>query len=173
MKQMIRLAATLLVISAVVAGVLAGVNAITKPLIEESNRKKTMQAVEKVLPGGGELLDISTTDAVKAVYCAKAGYAVQVEIAGFNGNISMMVGVDKEGNVMGVSVISHTETAGLGAVAAANNAAGEKFRNQFTEASAPYTVGENIDALTGATITSKAVTAGVNAAVSYVQEVLE
>lgn len=173
MKQVMKLAVTLLTISAVVAGALAGVNAITKPLIEKINWEKTQQAVEEVLPGGGEKLDIPSTDEVESVYASDKGYAVLVAPAGFNGNIRMMVGLDQEGSVLGVAIISHSETAGLGAEAAAKNAAGDAYRKQYAQTDAPYEVGKNIDGLTGATITSKAVTDGVNQAVSYVREVLK
>ena len=69
----------------------------------------------------------------------------------------------------GISVISHTETPGLGAVAAANNAKGEAFRGQFVGQSGVLSVGDQIDGMSGATITSKAVTTGVNAALEFVE----
>ena len=80
-------------------------------------------------------------------------------------------GVNNEGNVLGISIISHTETAGLGAVAAANTSPGEAFRAQFVGQSGSVSVskdGGQIDALTGATITSRAVCVGVNAALAVV-----
>ena len=80
-----------------------------------------------------------------------------------------MVGVDNDGNVSGISIISHTETAGLGAVAAASTPAGENFRGQFVGASGSVAVskdGGQMDAITGATITSRAVCAGVSAALA-------
>lgn len=99
------------------------------------------------------------------------GYAIEVCPTGFDGEISMMVGVDTEGNVLGISIISHTETAGLGAVAAADNAKGEAFRNQFIGMNGTLAVtkdGGTVDAISGATITSRAITEGVNAALEYV-----
>jgi uncharacterized protein with FMN-binding domain len=74
------------------------------------------------------------------------------------------------GKPTGVQVVSHAETPGLGAIAAANNAKGEAFRDQFAGTSGELVVGEDIDAITGATITSKAVTEGVNAALAYVKK---
>ena len=169
----LRLSLTLLVITAVVAAALAGVNAITAPIIAQIQAEKTQAAIEAVLPGGGEVLDQFTdsTGLVEVVYASDAGYAVQVAPAGFDGQISMMVGVDKDGKVLAISIISHTETAGLGAVAAATNSAGEAFRGQYTGASGMLAVtkdGGTIDAITGATITSRAVTEGVNAALACV-----
>lgn len=173
MKHILKLSLTLLIISAIVAGILAGVNAITKPLIEKINLEKTQRAVEEVLPGGGEELDITPQEGIRAVYASETGYAVLVTSSGFGGDIQMMVGVDKTGKVLGISIISHSETVGLGAVAAAKTAAGEAFRNQFSGADAPFAVGTNIDAITSATITSNAVTDGVNRAVTYIEEVLK
>ena len=102
------------------------------------------------------------------------GYAVQVTPGGFDGAIDMMVGIDKGGRVLKIAIISHTETAGLGAVAAAQNAAGEAFRESFVGQSGSLAVtkdGGCIDAITGATITSRAVTEGVNAALACVAAV--
>ena len=168
----LRLSATLLIITALVALALAGVDAITKPVIAELNAQKTQEAVEKVLPGGGSEMTLSGyTGIVKAAYQSDTGYAVLVEPTGFGGTISMMVGVDKAGTVLGVSIISHAETPSLGAVAADKTSAGENFRNQFVGKTGVLAVGNDIDSLTGATITSKAVTDGVNAAVAFVKEV--
>jgi electron transport complex protein RnfG len=160
----LRLSVTLLIIAAMVALALAGVNAITGPVIAELNEKKTQEAVEKVLPGGGEEMTLTgDTGLVKAAYASDAGYAILVEPTGFGGTISMMVGVDKAGNVLGVSIISHAETPSLGAVAADKTSAGENFRNQFVGQSGSVTV----EAISGATITSKAVAAGVDAALAF------
>ena len=174
-KYVLRLALTLLAITAVVAALLAGVNSITKPAIDKLTAEKTQQAIELVLPGGGELMaEGSYTDAtglVSKIYASDTGYAVEVTPGGFDNTITMMVGVDKAGNVLGISIISHTETAGLGAVAAAETPAGIAFRDQFVGQSGSVSVskdGGEMDAITGATITSRAICVGVNAALDCV-----
>ena len=163
----LRLTATLLIITSAVAVALAGVNMITAPVIDAQNAKKTQDAIELVLPGGGEAVAFPATNLVSKVYASEAGYAVEVTPGGFDNTITMMVGIDKAGKVQGISIISHTETAGLGAVAAAGTPAGEAFRDQFVGASGSVAVTKDagqIDAITGATITSRAVCDGVNAA---------
>ncbi len=171
-KYVARLALTLLLITSVVAIALAGVNQVTAPKIAAMNQQKTQQAIEAVLPGGGE--EVAFTDEtglVKAVYQGEAGYAVQVAPGGFNGEVSMMVGIDNAGTVLGISIIKQTETAGLGAVCAAATSAGEQFRGQFAGTSGSVAVskdGGSIDAITGATITSRAVCTGVNAALACI-----
>ena len=170
----LRLALTLFLITAVVAAALAGVNSVTKPVIDKLNAEKTQAAIETVLPGGGALIDTPAVDAGAAigkVYKGENGYAVEVLPSGFDNTITMMVGVDFEGKVLGISVVSHTETAGLGAVAAENTSKGEAFRAQFVGTSGSVAVSKDggaIDSITGATITSRAVCAGVNAALACV-----
>ncbi len=175
-RYVLRLSLTLLLITAVVAGLLAGVNAITKPRIELAKAEKTTKALSAVIPDAHTAKQLEQfpdeSGIVTAVYESDSAYAVQVAPSGFDNAINMMVGVDKTGRILGISVISHTETAGLGAVAAAHNAKGEAFRTQFVGQGGGLAVskdGGSIDALTGATITSRAVTAGVNAAVACVE----
>ena len=166
----LRLALTLLAITAVVAAALAGVNSITAPAIAELNAQKTQEAIELVLPGGGEeMADFPATALVSKVYAGDAGYAVEVTPGGFDNTITMMVGVDTEGKVLGISIIKHTETAGLGAVAAQDTPNGQKFRGYFVGASGSVAVtkdGGTVEAITGATITSRAICTGVNAALA-------
>ena len=167
----LRLAVTLLVIAGVMAAALAGVNAITKPIIEQLTYEKTQAAVSAVLEGGGDEVEFPAMDMVSKVYKGENGYAVEVTPSGFDNTITMMVGVDNDSNVTGISIISHTETAGLGAVAAATTAAGEAFRAQFVGLNGTVGVtkdGGQVEAITSATITSRAVCDGVNAALAVV-----
>ena len=171
----VRLTLTLLIITAVVAALLAGVNEITAPIIAAANEAKTQAAVNEVLPGGGQTIDFTGADAsglVSEVYASETGYAVKVSPNGFGGAIEMMVGIDKDGNVLGISIIKHSETPSLGAVAAAKGSAGENFRNSFVGLSGTVTVskeGGEADTISGATITSRAVADGVNAALDCVK----
>ena len=170
----LRLAGTLLLICAVTAGLLAGVNSITPPIIDELNAAKTQEAISAVLPGGfdTEINDFAdATGIVSKVYQGANGYAVEVGPSGFDNTITMMVGVDNEGKVLGISIVNHTETAGLGAVADADTPKGIAFREQFVGTSGSVSVtkdGGMMDAITGATITSRAICVGVNAALDCV-----
>lgn len=169
-QYVLRLTVTLLLITGIVAAALAGVNAITKDAIADNQEKKTQDALAVVLPDVQGLQKVELTGdsgVVSEVYSDGESYAVKVLPSGFDGTITMMVGIS-EGKVTGISVISHTETPGLGAVAAAQNAKGDAFRSQFVGQEGTLAVGEQIDAMSGATITSNAVVAGVNAALSYV-----
>jgi electron transport complex protein RnfG len=137
-------------------------------MIAELKAAKTQQAIEAVLPGGGQSIDFTDeTGLVTKVYASDAGYAIQVAPMGFGGAIDMMVGVDKEGNVLAISIISQTETAGLGSVAAEKTSKGETFRGQFEGMSGVLAVdkdGGEVDSISSATITTRAIVTGINAA---------
>ncbi len=174
-KYILRLGLTLFVITALVAAALAGVNSITAPRIAAIQAEKIQAAVSAVLPGGGELMEKGSYDdqhgIVTNVYASENGYAVEVTVAGFKPGITMMVGVSPEGKVLAIQVVSHSETAGLGDIAAANTPDGEAYRAQYVGQSGSLAVkkdGGTIDQLTGATVTSRAVTNGVNAALGCV-----
>lgn len=171
MKYILRLTLTLLLITAVVAGLLAFVNELTAGRIDELTRQKAEQAMREVLPAQDYTpLDAALPQGVTEAYRAgDAGYVVRVAPNGFGGTIDLMVGVKADGTVNGVAVIAHSETASLGA-----NCTREEFRAQYAGGAGPFAVGQDggtIEALTGATVTSRAVTDGVNAALDFVREV--
>ena len=169
----LKLALTLLVISAVVSGLLGLTNFVTKDKIAAINADKTAASMKEVLPADTYTqLEYPLTGSqanVAAVYQADdKGYVIEVTPSGFGGTIDMVVGVGTDGTVTGVSIISMSETSGLGA-----NASKESFRSQFVGKSGGLAVskdGGEIDALTGATITSRAVTSGVNTALVVASE---
>ena len=161
----VQLVVTLFLISAICAVLLGLVNNITAGHIAAANEAATNAAMQAVLPADSyEQVEYTGGNAlVTAVYKAgDAGYVVQVAPSGFGGNLDVMVGVGADGTCTGVSIISHAETSGLGA-----NATKEDFRAQFVgKANVAVTKdGGYIAALTGATITSRAVCDGVNAAI--------
>ena len=171
MKYILRLTLTLLLITAVVAGLLAFVNELTAGRIDELTRQKAEQAMREVLPAQDYTpLDAALPQGVTEAYRAgDAGYVVRVAPNSFGGAIDLMVGVKADGTVNGVAVIAHSETASLGA-----NCTREEFRAQYAGGAGPFAVGQDggtIEALTGATVTSRAVTDGVNAALDFVREV--
>lgn len=169
----LRLTLTLFLITTIVAGLLGLVNYMTADTIAEQIAQKAENAMRQVLEADSyEPLDVPEESAVTAAYRAgDRGYVVRVAPNGFGGAIDMMVGVDVSGAVTGVAIVSQSETASLGA-----NCTREDFRAQFTGKTGTLSVskdGGEIEALTGATVTSRAVTEGVNTALEFVQEVLK
>ena len=106
------------------------------------------------------------------------GYIITVtDGEGYNGNIQFTVGVNAEGAVTGVSFLQITESPGLGMNARDDASFTKQYEGKAVEAFTVVKTGaasdEEIDALSGATITSKAVTGGVNAALAYFNQVLK
>lgn len=170
-----RLTATLLGICAVVALLLGSVNYVTEPIIEEMKAEKTRAAMAQVLQA--EDYQIVETDAanVSALYRAVAGgeqvgYVVEVTANGFGGAISMVVGVDMSGTVTGVAVTDNSETANVGTKVVGNQDVLDRFIGMsYGEGGITVNSGTNrFDGVSGATVSSRGVTAGVNAALAAV-----
>ena len=164
---------TLLLFAAVVALLLGLVNRVTAEPIAAYRAEKLQSAMREVLPAEEyRELEYSGDPAVKTVYLAGSeGWIIEVTPSGFGGLIDMLVGVDTHGAVTGVSIVSMSETSGLGA-----NAARESFRSQYEGRSGSVKLkkqGGEIDALTGATVTSTAVTGGVNIALNLAAELMK
>ena len=189
-KYIIELTLKLFVTCVVVAGLLGLVNSVTAGPIAAINKAKTEEAMKAVvaepdnstfsdplalseemtaaaLAGGGTL-----TEAYEVlVGGAPAGHALKIVASGSQGSIEMMVGLDAEGVVTGVSVVKNAETAGIGSKVMENEplASGVGVLDQFIGKSAAdgaLNVGSNVDAITGATVSTKGITAGVNAAIA-------
>ena len=173
-RSMAKTVVTLLLFAAVVAGLLGLVNNITEQRIAEYKADKIQMAMKAVLPAReySEQYYDGEEDLVSKVFMAgDEGWVISLTPSGFGGLIDMLVGVDKSGAVTGVSIVSMSETSGLGA-----NAARESFRSQYIGKTGSVKLkkqGGDIDALTGATVTSTAVTKGVNAALAAVQDLMK
>jgi len=163
-----KLTITLFIITAVVALLLSFVNAMTKDVIAARAAEELSNALSEVMPEATDpFAEPAYEGAEGTVYEATAGgevvgWCIQVQSNGYGGAITMVVGVDSELSVTGVSIVDMNETAGLG-----SKADSPSFLDQYVGRSGVINVksGDNaIDAISGATVTSKAVTAGVNAA---------
>lgn len=123
--------------------------------------------LHNLLPGSQEFAEETYTgeDAnIRTVYKAENGYVIETVTAGYADDIRMLVGVTNAGNVTGVVVRELAETPGLGA----NALYDVEFLAQFLRTSGEAEVGTTVDAMSGATVTSKAVTRSINSAVAFV-----
>ena len=184
-KYIIKLTVTLFATCVIVAGLLGLVNSVTCGPIAEINKAKTEAAMKAVVADPenstfSEALEITgdmtaaassagatVTEAYEVqVGGAPAGYALKIVSSGSQGNIEMMVGVDGEGAVTGVSIVDNSETSGIGSRVMSNeNGVLDQFIGK-SSTDTPLTVGKNVDAISGATVSSRGVTTGVNAALA-------
>ena len=189
-KFILKVAGTLTVISLVVAALLGFVNSITADKIAEIDAENTRIAMSAVAPEGSEFGDkIEVTDDMVAAAAtqsgkilelypvtnggAEAGYVMKISASGSQGTIVMMVGVDATKAITGISVVSHAETSGIGTKVVGNepNAAGEPVLDQFIGESGAgsLVVGKNIIAVSGATVSTKGINMGANAALAVAE----
>ncbi|MGQ9778964.1 MAG: RnfABCDGE type electron transport complex subunit G [Bacillota bacterium] len=181
-NQFGRLAVTLMLIAGFAAGALALVDSFTAPRIAKAKAEALERALTEALPGAAAFKeDRKLLAAVKkerefaivtAVYRAAAsdgspaGLVVTVTPRGYGGPIELMVGLRRDGTLAAVRVLAQSETPGLG-----SKVAEEDFLRGFRGAKAGERLAVNkdggrINAVAGATISSRAVTQGVNVALA-------
>ena len=191
-KFILKVAGTLTVIALVVAALLGVVNNVTKDKIAEQDAENTRIAMSAVVPEGSEFTDkLDIPEAVAAAASAQggtlselygvtnggaeAGYVMKISASGSQGTIVMMVGVDATNAITGISVVSHAETSGIGTKVVGNepNADGVPVLDQFIGMSGAgsLVVGKTVTAISGATVSTKGINMGANAALA-VAEVL-
>lgn len=174
-KYVGRISGVLLSICLVTALLLGVVNSITKPKIDAIQAEKIRAAMSQVL-AADEYLPIQLQkdlQGVQSVSEARAaggtlGYVVQVTASGSQGEIQMMVGVDMENRVTGVSVIKHSETPNIGTKVVVDQSVLDRFIG-MDHSNGEITVnsGANrFDGVSGATVSSRGVAAGVNIALT-------
>ena len=177
-KYIGRLVGTLTGICLVVALLLGVVNQVTKPKIDAIQKAKMEAAMAQVLPADEYIAweaNESLPAHVMSLYLARSGgegigWVAETSTSGSQGIIEMMVGVDLEGKVTGVSVVKHSETPNIGTKVVADQSVLDRFIGMSHEGG-EITVnsGSNrFDGISGATYSSKGVTAGVNAALAAI-----
>ena len=176
--KIVKLILSLTIIAAVCAGVLASVNAVTKETIKGIRAQQTLDAAAAVMPSA---VDATKVEALAdGVFVGKdaagkpAGYAVKgSDPSGYGGDIVLMVGFTPDYKIVSYRKLEAAETPGLGA-----NLTTEGFMKQFSgmDASSPIAVrkdGGNVEAITSATITSRAVCGAINNAKSKLEGLLK
>lgn len=170
MNKVVKLSLILFLVSAIVAGILGLTDYVTKDRIAELAAQKTAEAYSKVMQfeSYDEVEYTGDPSAVKKVYKTNDGnWIVEAEVSGSQGMITIAVGVNSDLTCNGISIISSSETSGLG-----SKANDDFFRDQFPGLNADTAKvtkdGGSVEAITGATITSKAVCSAVQAAIAAV-----
>ncbi|MBQ8766294.1 MAG: FMN-binding protein [Clostridia bacterium] len=172
---------SLFLICTIVTLLLAITNSVTEPQIEKLQIETANKTKSAVLSVADSFSDEKTAELDGVAYTYYEGYDAEENVIGYvfttsakgyGGEIVTMVGVKADGTVSGMDFLSISETAGLGM-----NADADEFKNQYVGKSGEIGVNKNapaeneIQALTGATITSKAVTEAVNIALELFEEV--
>jgi electron transport complex protein RnfG len=163
------------------SAVLAAVYVVTKDPIERANANILKESIGLVLPPGGDLseerpLEVGGLPSVYYVSSSAgtpAAYAIQSSTVGFSGPLTLMVGITADGKIYNTSVLSHSETPGLGAKCATD----EPFMMQFEGFDPAEKIlavkkdGGDLDAITASTITSRAYALAIQNALAAFQTI--
>lgn len=190
MSDIVRLGTRLLIITFVAALALSITNLVTAAPIEAQIQKENDMSRQSVLPEAETFelmddikgIDVAKWPDIKEVYAGKSGdrvigYTFKIFAKGYGGPMEITLGIDIDGRISGLKLGNHQETPGLGAKAAESS-----FQDQYngkivgeelivTKASNPKD--NEVEAITGATITSRAITDGVNNACQLYLEIVE
>ncbi|PMQ02088.1 MAG: NADH:ubiquinone oxidoreductase [Dictyoglomus sp. NZ13-RE01] len=165
MKEIITYGLILMLICAIAAGALAYTYIQTQKVIAQQKEREKLQALQELLPNAKEFEKVSNLPTPKNklvkifdIYIGKnndkfIGKVFEVSIRGYSSDINLMIGIDSSGKIVKVKVISQQETPGLGA-----NIVKDEFLSQFIGKSSPnLEIKRDIQPVTGATISSRAV----------------
>lgn len=170
LKEILIPTVSLFLICAVATALLGMTNSVTEQKIQEVAARASAQARAKVCENA-ESFEEKTDKNGNVYYEAKdkdgktVGFAVTTEDKSYGGRIEVMTGLSADGKITGIEILTIDDTPGLGM-----NAKKDSFKNQYTGKNGELTVSKSassdneIQALTGATITSNAVTRCVNKA---------
>ena len=162
-SYLVRTVAVLTGICAGVALLLAVIHGATQSVIAQNIEREKNEAILAVFPEGNDIREYTAGNG-ETVYVVLrdnviVGYCVNAVGSGYIGDISMMVGLNSEHEVNGIRIVDIQETPGTG-----TRVQSDSFLSRFKGARDPVTIGENIDGITGATFSSRAIAQGVNQA---------
>ena len=177
-SEMLPLKLTIIVTAVVL--MLAIVNELTYETIAANSEAKSNSARQELFVDstGFVPVDFELTEeeakTVSGIYSAQGtgedilGYCLNVTCSGFGGDIVLVVGVDLDGSITGVQLISHSETPSIGAIALAEDG---ELLPQYSGITSSY-IG-NVSAVSGATVTSNAVNEGIAKALAVAERILK
>lgn len=186
MRQILKLSLILFIITAVSAALLGVTNDVTKVVIQEKAMEANIVYMKEILSDADDFKvvespAVTNVDSVEEAYEAlksgnTIGYVIKTITSGYGGDITLLTGINNDGTIAGIKVASHSETAGVGSKITeedfASQFVGKSTTNQL-KAAKGESGDDTIESITGATVSSKAATDGVNAAIRIYEDVLK
>ena len=174
MKSLLKPIIVLTAIAFVCTAALAGVNSLTKDIIAKAAAEKKAQSMQALFPEEKEYEEVKVDSDLLKTYNASAvskakggsGYIVEHAASGYGGEILMMTAFSPDGKIVGVKILSHEETSGIGT----RVVEGDGFLSQLKDKDAATEAG--VDAVSGATVSSKGTINGINNACNLISEAI-
>lgn len=150
-----------------ITGALAATNSVTAPIIQEATLEAQRQARSELLPEADDFtrVDSVVVENVTDVYAANngAGYVITSNSKGYGGTMTVMVSITPDGSIKQIKVTEQGETQGIGSKVADTPSYWERYFG--VSASQALVLNQDIDAESGATISSRALLKAVNSAI--------
>ncbi len=175
MKNIVKPVIVLTLIAFICTAALAGVNKLTADRIAKAQAEKKAATMKMLFPEEKSFTELTVDEGELSKYGAAAvyetdsknGYIVELSTSGYGGEIKMMLAFSPKCEILGVKVLEHEETSGIGTRVVED----QKYLSQYVEKDANK--GGEIDAVAGATISSKAVLNAVNNASNLMLSVVK
>lgn len=189
MKETLKLGIILLLFSVFAAGVLGFTNKLTSPIIDQRQKEETEAAYKELVPDADEFvkLDADKLSSLQAqfgklvdvIIAKKGGTAngalITTKGGGYGGDITILTGVDAEGKMIGIKILDHKETPDIG-----TKIEQKDFQDEFVGLSATENVtlvatkkeAQDVEKISGSTVSSKGVMAAVNLAIDTYKELV-
>ncbi len=152
-KDIIKPILVLTCICLVVTALLAYINLVTSPIIADAEQKKSEEAMTEVLSEADSFEPVQCDNVPDGVTAYKAtndaGYVFFLTTKGYGGDMKLICGIKSDGTIEACKTLSHSETSGLG-----SKTAEDPYKSQYNGKSADTL--DQVDSITGATISSKA-----------------
>ena len=168
-KLTLRPTIILAVICLIATVILAGLNRLTTPVIAANEQETANEIYRALLPEADSFTELPCSrEGVTAVMAADngAGYVITAQSRGYGGQVPAAVAFSEDGTILGVTMMENSETPGLG-----QKVTEAGFSGQFAGRTAESFTIDDIDAVTGATISSKAAVAAINLAIQAYAEI--
>jgi electron transport complex protein RnfG len=171
MKEMVRYGFILALICIVASGLLAGVNSLTKPRIIAQAQEEEEASIREVMPGGEKFTPVKKQDEVLYYKVTDKenkfiGVAFKAMADGYSSTIETMVGMTQDGTITNIKILSQNETPGLG-----SRISEPSFTQQFMNKNIQSL--NEVQAITGATISSTAVIDSVKEKAKKIKELFK
>lgn len=184
MREIVKLGLILLIITSIAAFVLGITNDVTQAIIQERLELANIESIKALLEEAEDfnrVEDVTAAGIVEVYEGSKGGsivgYTVKTEQNGYGGKVEILIGISIDGEIVGVKIGQHTETPGLGSKVAdasfVNQYVGKATTNEFAVTKDQPAGDADIQSVSGATVSSRAVTNGVNSAVKLFEDVLK
>ncbi len=165
MNKTIKLLLFLGIISGLSGIAIGSLNEVLEPIIEENDHKVLLENINEIFPDSDfETLDYKNST-VKSVYKVDGkGYVVETTATGYNNNtaIDILIGFNQEGTIIAIKTLTQQETNGYGSKCFEESNIEKNYLNKKID--------EDVDGVSGATLTSNAMKKMINEARSAIKE---